>query len=198
VAVGSGITALVQISHRKQAGKGMAIAGLVMASCWMVFGAGAGVFLATHSLASTTRAATRAATGTATDAGPETPSDRVLGRIADAGSTTVGDCLRDSTAQDSMSTKLDCSALHFAEVYRTLDLTASGWPGYDNIAQRANDLCLAEFKGYVGKSYESSVFDYNYYLPDQAEWVAGEHRAVCVLVPADTDTIRGSGHDSRH
>ena len=191
VAIGSGIAALVQINRRKQAGKGMAVAGLVMAAAWTLTGAGFGAYVAAKSIAS----ATGTATGTATDAATESPSDRILGRIADAGSTTVGDCLRDPTAQDSISTPIDCSALHFGEVYRTQDLAGPSWPGFDNIAQRANDMCLAEFKGYVGTSYDESDFDYFYYLPDQGEWAAGEHRAVCVLLPADTDTIRGSGHD---
>lgn len=192
VAIGSGIAALVQINRHKQAGKGMAIAGLVMATAWTLTGAGFGVYIATKSLVWPTGTAT----GAATDTAPETPSDRILGRIADAGSTTVGDCLRDSTAQDSISTKIPCSTLHFAEVYRTLDVAGSRWPGFDNIAQRANDLCRAQFRGYVGTSYESSDFDYDYYLPDQGEWTAGEHRAVCVLLPADTDTVRGTGHNS--
>ena len=177
VAIGSGVTALVQINGRKQAGKGMAVSGLVMATVWTVIGVLSGV---------------SAATGMFSDS-----VTSLTGRVADAGSTTVGRCLAEPSDTDSIATEIDCNTAHFAEVYRAQTLKGTRWPGYDKIDQSADDLCSTTYIDYVGTSYEQSTYSYDYYVPDQAEWLAGEHRVICVVVPGDQDTLQGSVRDSR-
>jgi Septum formation len=178
IAIGSGIAALVQINRTRQCGKVMAVSGLVMATVWTVIGV---------------LSAVGAATGMFSDS-----STSLTGRIADAGSTTVGHCLAEPSDVDSIATEIDCNKAHFAEVYRAQTLKGTRWPGYDKIDQSADDLCSTTYIDYVGTSYEQSTYSYDYYVPDQAEWLAGEHRVICVVVPGDQDTLQGSVRDSRN
>jgi hypothetical protein len=185
VAIGSGIVALVQINRRRQAGKGMAISGLVMASVWAVVAVLVGVGAAAGMFSGTTP-------------GADSPVS-LTGRVADAGSTTtVGSCLAAPSAIDSIAAGVDCSTPHFAEVYLAQAVPGTDWPGYDKVNQSADDMCHGAFKGYVGSTYEASSYEYDYYSPDQAEWLAGEHRVVCVVVAADQSTLHTSVRNSRH
>jgi len=170
VAVGAGITALVQIRRRGQSGTGLAIAGIVVSSGWVVIGV---------------VAAAVAVFGTSGSGGD-------LGRVADAGSASVSDCLRQPDGDGSVATQVDCATSHDAEVFLVQGLGETGWPGYDTIDGRADDVCYAGFDSYVGTSYDDSSYDYGYFLPDQGEWESGEHRVVCVVLQGDADTLRGS------
>ncbi len=169
VAVGAGITALVQTRRRDQAGAGLAVAGLAAAAAWTVI-------------------ALVVASALALGGG----SDPALGRLADAGTTKVGACLLEPAEQDSVSTLVDCARPHAAEVYLADDLDARPWPGYDRVDELADDLCFAAFEDYVGESYDSSDYDYGYFLPDQKEWLDGAHRVVCVVLSPDGAGVRGS------
>jgi Domain of unknown function (DUF4190)/Septum formation len=174
LAVGAGIAALVQIYRRRQAGAGMAIAGLVLSALWTLVGIAVAVtFLL----------------------GEEVP-EAFGGRVADAGSASVGSCLLGPDEQDSLATEIDCVEVHDAEVYLMTELGTGTWPGYDDVFDTAEDTCYDAFEGYVGRDYEFSDYDFGYYLPDHAEWVAGEHRLICVVVPLTEETSRGSARDS--
>ncbi|MGB8649359.1 MAG: septum formation family protein [Mycobacteriales bacterium] len=172
VALGAGITALVQVRRRGQAGWGMAIAGLVLAGLWTVV-----IALAV------------AAVVLGSDSGG------ALGRVADAGSTSVGSCLQSPTGDGSVSTLVDCTESHDGEVYFVQDLGPTGWPGYSEVDKRADDACLGAFEDYVGTSYDSSDDDYGYFAPDEGEWASGEHRVVCVVLTPDPvhESVRDSG-----
>jgi hypothetical protein len=56
----------------------------------------------------------------------------------------------------------------------------------------ADEACYDAFEPYVGSSWEWSDLDYGYFLPDQGEWTAGEHRVVCVVLPGTEDALHGS------
>ena len=171
VAVAAGITALVQIRRRHQGGSGLAIAGLATAGGWTVIGLVAtAVFLLADSVG---------------DSGE-------LGRVADAGSTQVGTCLREPEAFESVATAVDCVEEHDAEVYLVEVLDGAAWPGYDRVLVDAEDSCYFAFEGYVGESYDFSLYEYGYFMPDQAEWEAGERRVVCVVLPGISGRLDGS------
>jgi hypothetical protein len=170
VAIGAGITALVQIHARRQTGLGMAIGGLVMAVLWTVVGIGVAIaFLIGQS-------ATYGA----------------LGRVADAGSTSVGSCLGEPGSEDSQATEIECAEEHAAEIYLVEALGEGAWPGYEGVDVSADEACYDAFEPYVGSSWEWSDLDYGYFLPDQGEWTAGEHRVVCVVLPGTEDALHGS------
>jgi hypothetical protein len=170
VAIGAAITAFVQIHRRRQTGLGMAIAGIVLAAVWTAVGIGVGIGFLLN----------------------QTTVNGALGRVADTEVATVGSCLQEPGAQDSVATEIDCAQDHDAEVYLVDDLGAGVWPGYDEVDANADAACYDAFEGYVGNSWEWSDFDYGYFLPDQAEWALGEHRVVCVVVPGLDEALRGS------
>jgi hypothetical protein len=130
VAIGAAITAFVQIHRRHQTGLGMAIAGIVLAAVWTVVGIGVGIGFVLN----------------------QTTVNGALGRVADTEVATVGSCLQEPRAQDSVATGIDCAQDHDAEVYLVDDLGAGVWPGYDAVDANADATCYDAFEGYVGSS----------------------------------------------
>jgi len=169
LAFGAAIAALVQIHGRRQSGLGMAISGLVLAVLWSVVGIGVAIAFFIG----------------------QSETYGVLGRVADAGATSVGSCLEEPSSQDSLAAEIDCAEDHAAEVYLVEELGDGGWPGYDSVDGSADEACYDAFEPYVGTSWEWSDLDYGYFLPDQGEWTAGEHRVVCVVLGSQ-DALRGS------
>lgn len=169
IAVVAGIVALVQIRRREQRGTGLAIAGIVLGGLWALF-----VMLAVIGFV----------------LGGASPGS--LGRVANAGSTTIGSCLEEPAKHSSLAAVTDCSGPHGAEVFKVTALDGSSWPGYDEVDSLADDLCYDSFDDYVGGSYDSSSYDYAWFAPDDAEWRSGERRVVCVVVPYDQDKLNGS------
>lgn len=169
VAVAAGVVGLVQTARHRQAGRGLAIGGLVAAGVWTVLLAvlGAAFFVT----------------------GPS--YDPRLGRVAEAGSTTTGTCLR-LGGQDAAPEVVPCADEHDAEVYRVQDLPRAVWPGEDDVDAQADDTCYDAFEDYVGRSYRTSRYDYGYFLPDRVEWARGERRVVCAVLPFDDDVLLGS------
>jgi hypothetical protein len=173
VAVVAGVVALVQTTRRRQAGRGLAVGGLVAAALWTVGGVVAGILLVTGDWL-----------------------DGSLGRVEQAGSARVGTCLRTEPAEGDVAEAVACTAEHDGEVYLVEELGTGAWPGRDDVQTRADDTCYDAFEGYVGQTYVRSAYDYGYYLPDRDEWDAGERRVVCVVVPFDgpiDGSVRGSG-----
>lgn len=174
VAIGAGVTALVQISRRPQGGKGMAIAGLVLGSVWTVL-------------------LSLAVIGFLLESG----GSGELGRVAHAGSDRVGACLLEPSSDGSVGTPTDCEKGHDAEIYLVKGLgEQQAWPGYDAVKKQAERACKVSFDDYVGESVDSSDFDYGFFFPDEAEWRDGEHRVICVVLPYIDDQLTGSVKDS--
>ncbi|MDQ1641606.1 MAG: hypothetical protein QOJ90_957 [Actinomycetota bacterium] len=172
VALGAGITALVQIHRRNQAGMWMAIVGIVGAVVWSVGAVAVAIGFFLSSVLPFEGGG--------------------LGRVDAAASTEVGTCLIGPGGELSQATVIDCASDHDGEVYRVLHLEGLQWPGSDEVDMRADDACYGDFAAYVGRSYDFSDYDYGYFLPDKAEWEAGEHRVVCVVMSGPHDTRFGS------
>lgn len=164
VAIASGIVGIVQAGRRHERGLGLAVAGLVLGTLWLVAAALVGLGVSTGAL---------------TDANPP------LGPVAHAGSTRVGTCLH-------RGSPVACDDGHDEEVFEVRTLGAGGWPGSRAVANRADDACYGTFASYVGSSYESSDLEYDYYAPTEGEWLAGEHRVVCVVEPGSSGTLEHS------
>ena len=152
----------------------MAVAGLALSVLWTLVGIAVAVTLTL---------------------GEEVPTT-FGGRVADAGSASVGSCLQEPDEQDSLATEIDCAEEHDAEVYLMTELGAGSWPGYEDVFDNADETCYDGFEGYAGRSYNFSDYDFGFYLPDHAEWEAGEHRVICVVVPLTEETSRGSARGS--
>jgi hypothetical protein len=113
------------------------------------------------------------------------------GGLAQVASTEVGTCLQEDPAEVA-----DCSTDHDLEVYFSPTIPDPVWPGAGDLASYADTLCDEAFAGYVGTSYTSSDYDYDYYAPTKAEWQSGKHTVVCVITPAGdylNGSVKGSG-----
>ncbi len=173
VAIPAGIAGIRQSSRRRERGQGLAIAGLVLGCIWAaVFGLGA----LGAALSST---------------GVPPGSAGGLGNVSSVASTTVGSCL--SVNGDGTTTPVDCSGSHDEEVFDvTTPLGTGAWPGSKGLESGADGECSWSFDAYVGSPADGSEYSYGYYAPDRAEWARGEHRVVCVVLPADGDSLIGS------
>jgi hypothetical protein len=104
---------------------------------------------------------------------------------------TVGDCLRFSGALGEVILGLPtvpCSEPHTEEVFATVNLPEGEFPGMDAIAQQGEELCFAEFEGFVGLPYEQSVLEMGLYPPEEETWLAGDRMVVCVVSDPPGDT----------
>jgi hypothetical protein len=118
---------------------------------------------------------------------------------------TVGDCFDDPTmlsdelVEVESVDSVDCDEPHGAEVYAVVELPqgdGAPFPGDTEVAKAADELCLAEFDGYVGAAYEDSALYYNYYLPIEESWAEGDRMVTCLLLDFDGAPLTGSMEDS--
>ncbi len=173
VAIPVGIVALVRLRRLPERGRGLAIGGLAAAACWLVL---AGLVVVGLTL------------------GSVGGSSGIAGRVAQAGSTEVGTCL---LSGDAVAAAVPCTDTHDQEVFRVDVFQGGDFPGRSELTAEADDACYAAYRSYVGRSYEDSAYDYAFYVPDAAEWHAGERRFVCIVVPSDSDTLPGVVAGSR-
>jgi Septum formation len=105
----------------------------------------------------------------------------------------VGDCLTEIQAieEEILSVEtVPCSQPHSAEMYAVVPLPEGdgNYPGTEAIFAQAEEICIAEFEGFVGLSYEESVLEFNYLYPHEGSWDAGEHSVICAVYDPDGDT----------
>lgn len=165
VALPAGVAGLLQTRRHQQAGEGLAVAGVVLGGL--------------------TTALVSAVIGFGV-AGAFDPEP--LGTLNDAPTTTVGTCLRERGAWQV----IDCSSPHDGEVYAVEPASGTVYGGADDLFDEADDLCYDAFEDYTGEDYDTSDYDYAFFLPSRAEWDAGRTEVVCVLTPFLDDELVGS------
>jgi hypothetical protein len=113
----------------------------------------------------------------------------------------TGDCFDDPTMFTEEFVEVEsidsvpCDQLHDAEVYAVVDLPQgadAAFPGDDEVAMAADEMCLDRFEAYVGTTYEDSTLDINYYLPIASSWAEGDRMITCLLIDVDGEQLRGS------
>jgi Septum formation/Protein of unknown function (DUF2510) len=103
----------------------------------------------------------------------------------------VGDCLSEIQATEETFISVEtvpCSQPHSEEIYAVVTLPEGDFPGDEAIITQAEDVCVAEFEGFVGLSYAESVLEFNYAWPLEEGWDAGERGVVCAVSDPDGDT----------
>ena len=116
-------------------------------------------------------------------------------------SLKVGDCF-DDTAQMvgggevSRVPSVPCNQPHDNEVYHVARYSGSSYSRAD-ISAFADRVCYGAFAPYVGRSYESSVIDFTWFIPTPESWSRGDREVVCVAYHMNLDklrrSVRGSG-----
>ena len=69
------------------------------------------------------------------------------------------------------------------------------FPGDDALFAQEAEFCIAEFKSFVGLSYEESVLDFTYYHPSEESWLDGDRVVTCMIYdPGEqvTGSLRGA------
>lgn len=128
-------------------------------------------------------ACTAAPSGTDPDDTPATaPADD--GAPTNFLDLTVGDCFdMPSTLADGEALKFSsCETPHLFEAYAETSLPDGEFPGDDEIEARAAAFCEPAFVEFVGESWTSSEFDFQYIVPSERTWTEVDDRSILCLV----------------
>ncbi|GAA3145879.1 hypothetical protein JOF29_005549 [Kribbella aluminosa] len=178
VAIGLGIAALVQISRRPQAGKGMAIAGVVIGSLVTLgYVALIGLVIAFGSSGDTSGA-------------PNPGSSSVY-----VDELAIGDCFDKTSVEDEV-VRRDCPVEHDGELVASVTLPAGAYPGDKAIDDDADQACAGPFGTYVGKSRDDSELQLAWWTPDKPTWNSGDRRILCAAYGPGTDKLTGTVKNS--
>jgi Domain of unknown function (DUF4190)/Septum formation len=178
VAIVLGIVALVKISRRPQAGKPMAIAGVVIGSLIsLVY-----VLVLIGLLI---------AIGTDDDSGAPDPG--VSSAYIDE--LEIGDCFDDTSSDDEVARR-QCPEQHDGELVAIVTLDDGAYPGDKNIDKFADRACTPPFGTYVGKSRDESELYLAWWTPDKYTWSSGDRRVFCAAYGPGDDKLTGSVKNS--
>lgn len=87
---------------------------------------------------------------------------------------------------------VDCSEPHDNEVYAAAAVEGETFPGDQQVAEHADQVCHAAFEGFVGLDYESSVLDFGWLIPTSDSWEAGDRTVTCFIYRLDLDKVSGT------
>ncbi|WP_206789754.1 DUF4190 domain-containing protein [Amycolatopsis sp. MtRt-6] len=154
-----GIVALVQIGRTGQAGRGRAIAGIVLSLLWA-----GGLTIGVIYIADKART-----TGT-------TPT--IVG-------LKVGECYNTPDGYGLDATKADCAQPHDGEAFDTVPLKGylkGEYPGEDYLEDQAKTGCELRRAAKFGPGHTPPVeAELGVFYPDSKAWLAGKFHAVCTL-----------------
>ena len=131
------------------------------------------------------------------------PDRDELGAVTEAASSDVmalevGDCLdsADLATEIEEVPFVPCDEPHDSEVYASVDLEGSAYPGSDAVVEKADAFCYAQFASFVGTSYEESELEFFPIYPLEDGWDLLDDREVqCVVFVVHgtvTGTLRGA------
>ncbi len=169
-----GLIALRRISRRGTGGRGLAIAGIVLGSSWIVL-IGLGVAVAILG------SAERSPTGDVVGAGRVTFED-----------LRVGDCVSELPEGNSITVAVEpCSDPHAGEVYEVTTLPAGPWPGEDEVFRLSEGACAEALPAYVSADAGSIGYEIFYFHPLEESWSA-DRNVICLATDPSGSPLVGS------
>jgi hypothetical protein len=118
----------------------------------------------------------------------------------------AGDCIANPTVSvpEEAVTVLavdvvDCETPHEEEVIARLAHPAdrqAAFPGDEALIEHADDACLDEFEGWVGRPYDESALQLGYVWPHSRSWAAGERTIICIAALPGGEQLVGTVRDS--
>jgi hypothetical protein len=112
----------------------------------------------------------------------------------------VGECLNEEELERYLGgddfSLATCIDPHDYEVYVVHGYPSGPYPGEEAVSDELYDVCLGEFKGYVGRDYESSALDFYRLWPEQGLWDSGARIGECLLFDFDGGELTGSAYQS--
>ncbi|MFI5818183.1 DUF4190 domain-containing protein [Streptomyces rishiriensis] len=172
-----GLVALAQIRKRGERGKGMAVAGAILSSAG----------LALWVLALATGGASDFWQGFKEGAGARSGFSLAKGDCFDMPGETFEEDVYDVD-------EVACSGEHDAEVFATVPLPGSSFPGDDRVTQLADDKCFRLRDSYAMDPWAlTDKVDVYYLTPTSESWNLGDREITCVFGPVDDKgTLTGS------
>lgn len=174
-----GLVALSQIRKRGDAGKGMAVAGIVLSSLSVVLVL---VGILTGGLTAFKEGFERGAGGSG-----QSVEDLRTGQCFD----TPDGSLEGTTYNVEV---VDCAKPHDGEVFGTFDLADSAeYPGDEKIGTIADGRCATAEASYTGGAQGSA--DSYYLMPDKNGWRLGDRGVTCVFGDESGGKLTGTLRD---
>jgi Septum formation/Domain of unknown function (DUF4190) len=162
-----GIIALTQTKGGRQAGRGMAIAGLLLSAAWTVLGVVVVVLIVAFGQDSVE----------ATDV-----------QVGDCIETTPGDYANVKTLP-----KVSCDKPHEGEVYALLQVSGDTFPGQTALRDEYDKQCESALGTYSPKAAADSAYQIYVLYPTQQTWDKGDRRVACLTITTDkrTGSVKG-------
>jgi hypothetical protein len=90
-----------------------------------------------------------------------------------------------------------CSEPHGYEVFASVNLPDGDedFPGYQVIDEQAEEMCIAEFEGFVGLPHDQSALEIRFMTPSEEAWLAGDRLVHCAVYDPAGDvsgSLRGA------
>jgi len=171
-----GILSLADVRRTRQAGKGLAIAGIVLASLWL---AGWLVFVGTAFVAGLER-------GISQSSAPSTTGFQLR----------PGQCFdRPPVSQTSAVTVRDCAKPHDAEAFAVEPVTGSTYPGVYALEGIGDRKCANDSDRWLTPGMNYPDFAVHYLYPEESSWSRGDRTVVCFYRRVDTAPMTGHVKD---
>lgn len=152
-----GFIALAKTKKTGQAGRGMAIAGIVLNAVWVVIWAVIIIF-----------AVSAVKTVINTSGAP-------------GYGLNPGDCFNENPTSLSQVDKVSCTTPHDGEAVALIPVTGTTFPGETVLEQQANTACPAPATSYLGADADPSKLSLAFLAPNQLAWSAGNHTIACFV-----------------
>ncbi len=117
-----------------------------------------------------------------------------------------GDCFNDPAlagSEEGESTEVaevagvPCEEPHDYQVYATFDVAdAEEYPGEVAVSFDADEGCLERFEPFVGRDFETSVYNFSVLYPTPESWDVGDREIVCLLNSLDGEKLTGDAEGS--
>lgn len=133
-----------------------------------------------------------------TACGPERDESGALTEAQDVSATDVevGDCFNAAEGESITDVGgVPCDEPHVYEVYALPQHADGEFPG-DGMQAKAEELCVAEFEGYVGIGYDESEWLLTTINPSAETWEEGDRETICALHAEGNAEVTGSARDS--
>jgi hypothetical protein len=189
-----GVVALV----KRQALRGLAVAGIVLGLLWTIGGIAFFASGAASRLADSVQEAVD-------ESSSGTGGSGAAGERIETFDLSVGDCFDDPAALEAPTEEsfvsgdlvlLPCDEPHAFEVYHVSDAGSSEFPGEEALLDEVDEVCLDAFEPFIGLRYEESVVEVFYYYPTEDTWTALDDRAIVCAV-TDGEATTGSLREVR-
>ncbi|GAB3207204.1 DUF4190 domain-containing protein [Nocardia tengchongensis] len=178
LAVPFGFIALNQTKQRNQAGRGLAIVGLIASGLWVL------LFVVVFAIAAVTDSSTTASSDntTRTSALADSPTSISIDEVK------TGDCVQTVKENNHIRkvTVLPCDSPHDGEVITQVHLPGS-WPGSSDASfDKASEACQVQLDKLLASSpVVDKLESFILYPANEVQWSKSNGRATCMVHNAD-------------